>query len=383
MSIDHLSHQFQKVFSNQHEYISFAPGRVNLLGEHVDYMGGTVLPAAIDKGIWILARPEPNTSLNITSGDFNESITWDSSILNAKKPEGWQSYAWGVLKEMAKMGFPWLGGDLLISGNLPIGSGLSSSAALEIALTQYFLNYYDFKYTSKELALITQRIENQHVGTSCGIMDMFASIHGKKNHFITLNCNSLEYQHSQIDLEAHEWILINSMVRHQLGNAYNLIRQELEQAEQIIQQGPLVSLELEQLESHKNLLSPSQYSRALHVVSESIRTKEFIQCSQQNNLSKIGTLLQETHWSLSQDLKVSTKELDELIHISQDIPGWVGGRLMGGGFGGCTINLVQKNHSQDYIQHIKHAYKTKLNLECEAYSVQLSEGAWIKHQSGR
>lgn len=378
-----LKNSFRQRFATPAQWHSFAPGRVNLLGEHVDYLGGRVLPAAIDKGISITARFERSGSLEILAADFDSEVEWTASALEkapAKgKSHGWQTYFWGCLKELSRLpGFAWRGGQLRISGDLPAGAGLSSSAAFEVATLQLFAAALGLELKGRELALAAQRVENLHVGTQCGIMDSFASVHGREGQFMSLDCARLEYTLHPGQMPGYSFILLHSMVSHELGDNYNRIRADLESAEKAIGCGRLVDLQPEQVEAARSRMSEIEYRRARYAVGEVARTKAFIQAISSGNAVAAGGLMTRTHEGLSRDLGVSTPELDALVELSRDIEGWVGGRMMGGGFGGCTLNLVDTHQLPVYLKKIRAGFEKRYNLRPHTYPVSLERGAFVE-----
>ncbi len=357
---------------------SFAPGRINLLGEHVDYLGGHVLPAAIDKGISITFSPGGDR-LSVVAADLNKKTEWtESQIRSGPAPASWQAYVWGALHESLAHGASFVPGQWTISSDLPTGAGLSSSAALEVAVIQLVMNLSGTHLSSKDMALMAQKVENLHVGTQCGIMDQFASIHGQEDSFMELDCSSLNYKLYKADHPGACWILINSMISHELGDNYNRIRHDLEVAEKTINGGPLIQCSLEQVTAASQQMSAAQTERATYAISEVCRIKEFIEALKTQNLEKAGKLLCSTHWGLSKQLKVSTPELDHLVRSSEDHPAWLGGRMMGGGFGGCTINLVTEDKLEDYLHHIRGKFAERFDIQPDVYPVKLSRGAHLR-----
>lgn len=379
-----LSQLFNQNFGDSPGQHSFAPGRINLLGEHIDYLGGQVLPAAIDRGISFVGHLSETDVLEVRAHDMGESLQWGPDILNSRPEKGWKLYIWAVLKELEKLGRPWKGAKCLFSGDLPQGAGLSSSAALEVACANFFFKAQNLKISNEELALLGRRAENIHVGTACGIMDQFISVHGKEDHFLQLNCDTLKYEVHPARLEGATWVLHNSMVSHELGDQYNQIRKSLEEAEKIIAGGPLLEVAPELLEEKKSQLNESQYRKARYVIGEHQRTRAFIQAMGALDVSKVGELLVKTHEGLSRDLGVSTLELDALIDISGQSRGWLGGRMMGGGFGGCTLNLVKTDELDEYLKRVHQGFSERFSLETESLPVVIGEGArverWIENK---
>jgi galactokinase len=368
-----IARTFRDYSAVQPQLLSVAPGRINLLGEHVDYLGGRVLPAAIDRGISALGAPGQGGALEIRSLDFDDRVHWTPRHLDGPAPGGWATYAWGVLRELRALGYPWTGGSLLVTGDVPLGAGLSSSAALEVALLQWFTAAVGEPLGGADLALAARRVENEQVGTACGIMDQFVSVHGRAGQVLDLDCETLEYDLFSPALPDHEWVLVNSMVTHELGDQYNRIRAELEAAQAVL--GPLVALPPDAGESPA--LSPSEIARARYVVGETHRTREFVAAAEAGDAARLGALLRATHRGLSELMGVSTPELDGLVELAAAVPGWEGGRMIGGGFGGCVLNLVRKDASAAFVSHIAGAFEGRFGLACEIYPVHLADGAHV------
>ena len=371
-----LTRIHREAFGEQPSWLSTAPGRINLLGEHVDYLGGRVLPAAIDRGISVLGRPTGDGVLRALSVDFGERVEWDRGIVSRAAPGSWRTYLWGVVRELDALGIPWSGASLVIAGDVPLGAGLSSSAALEVALLAGLSRAAGRAIGGTDLACLARKVENDQVGTACGIMDQFASVHGKEGHVLDLDCATLEYRTFRADLPDHGWILVNSMVEHELGDQYNRIRAELEAAEQKLAQGPLLQVpEVSAREAGD--LTPSERARALYVIGEVRRTREFVGAAESGDVHRVGELLVQTHRGLSEQMRVSTPELDAIVECGGGFPGWAGGRMIGGGFGGCVLNLVRRDAEAAFTDHVRAAFRARFGIGCEVYSVTLTDGAWV------
>ena len=371
-----LTRTHREMFGERPTLLSTAPGRINLLGEHVDYLGGRVLPAAIDRGITVMGRPAEDGLLRVLSVDFGERIVWDREITSRAAPGSWQTYLWGVLRELAALGVPWTGATLVIAGDVPRGAGLSSSAALEVALLGWFSAAAGRAIEGAELARLARKVENDQVGTACGIMDPFVSVHGQAGLVLDLDCATLRYRTFRADLPDHGWILINSMVEHDLGDQYNRIRSELESAEQKLARGPLLDVpEASVLEAGD--LSPSERERALYVIGEARRTREFVDAAGAGSVQRVGELLAQTHRGLSNQMRVSTPELDAIVEFSTGFPGWTGGRMIGGGFGGCVLGLVRSDAESAYSHPVRAAFRSRFGIDCEVYPVALTDGARV------
>lgn len=376
IALTQLRDHYRLHYQQAPKLISFAPGRINLLGEHVDYLGGEVLPAGIDRGIHVLGESAPGTLL-LRSTASEESAEWTESILDEEPPSGWLAYVWGVLKELSGAGMPWVGGKILVAGDLPQGAGLSSSAALEVALIQYFTHCASFALPTKEIALMAQKVENLHVGTQCGIMDQFISVHAEKDRFLRLNCKTLEYDSIPFELHECQLVLANSMISHKLGADYNSIRMDLENAEKKLGRR-LAELTPAELKSENKQLTESEARRAEYATSEMSRTPRFVDAARRGDAAEAGKLMCETHEGLSRLLGVSTQELDSLVEFASSVPGWYGGRMMGGGFGGCTLNLVRKEKIEDFYNQVPQMFKGRFGVAPELYRVRLERGAHVE-----
>jgi len=293
-----LTRIHEVTFGEPATLLSAAPGRINLLGEHVDYLGGRVLPAAIDRGISVLGRPTTDGVLRAWSVDFGERVDWDRGILSQPAPGSWRTYLWGVVRELAARGVPWTGASLVIAGDIPLGAGLSSSAALEVALLGWLSRAAGQPVTGTDLALLARKVENDQVGTACGIMDQFVSVHGCAGHVLDLDCESLDFRRFQTNLPGHCWVLVNSMVRHELGDQYNRIRVELESAEATLGSGPLIQVPETVVERAAGLTA-TERARALYVTGEARRTRAFVDAAVSGDAARVGELLVQTHHGLS------------------------------------------------------------------------------------
>jgi len=353
--------------------LSTAPGRINLLGEHVDYLGGRVLPAAIDRGITVVGRPSGDGVLRVHSVAFDERIEWDEGILSCAAPGSWRTYLWGVLRELAARGVPWTGATLVVAGDVPLGAGLSSSAALEVALLGWLTRAAGQAIVGADLARLARKVENDQVGTACGIMDQFVSVHGRAGHVLNLDCETLDYRLFRADLNEHCWVLVNSMVQHDLADQYNQIRFELESAETKLAAGPLLQVPEERIAAARGLTG-SERARARYVTAEARRTRAFVAAAEAGDVQTVGELLVQTHHGLGGQMKVSTPELDAIVEIGAAFGGWIGGRMIGGGFGGCVLNLVREDAEAAFTEHVRAAFRDRFGLDCEVYPVTLADG---------
>ncbi|TGL51225.1 galactokinase [Leptospira meyeri] len=372
--------QFESIFgkTNQLPRLFQAPARINIIGEHVDYLGGTVLPAAIDFFVQVLLRPNDSQNYRLHSVSYQETVELKKPFSpNSKSP--WVDYIAGVIFEIEKKGHIVPGFDLLVDGNIPQGSGLSSSAAFEVATGYAIKETFEFPITREEIALIGQKAENNFVGTKCGIMDQFIIAVGKKDDCISLNTETLKYSYHHFDLGNYEFYLINSNVKHSLkDSAYNKRRSECESAlVKIKAKYPnftqLYDVKLSDSEIDQCHLTKEEIKRTKHVTSERERTKVVIESLESGNFRDVGSALFQTHWSLSKEFEVSCPEIDFIVDSLQSL-GVTGARMIGGGFGGCVLVLDTKNHFSKIEEVLKKSYQQKFNVAIDFYKFQISDG---------
>ena len=365
------------------EITAYSRGRINIIGEHTDYNDGFVLPAAIDKKAVVrIRRNGDNTICNVTAENKNESYQFDLKKYEPIK-SGWQNYVMGVVHELEKLGGKIKGFDASFSGDVPIGSGMSSSAALECSFALALNELFDLGFDRIQLIKAAQRAEHNYVGNKCGIMDQFASMMGRKGYVMLLDCRSLEYQYFPLELGEHQLLLLNTNVAHSLADtAYNERRAQCEEGVQILEKqfGEIKSLRnvtKEMLEEVKSLMNPIVFNKCKHVVKENQRVLAATAAMQEGQLEELGKLIYASHHSLQYDFEVSCKELDFLVEDTKDRPFILGSRMMGGGFGGCTINLIEKKFVADYINQISSRYFEKFKIELTPYEVTIEDGAGI------
>ena len=370
---------YQEQFGSGPDLIIRAPGRINLLGEHTDYNMGFVLPGAIDKSIYIALGETDGPDSTVISLDFNDSIKFETT--NPTRAEkGWGNYVQGVVDQLQKIKMMPGSFKAVFSGDIPIGSGMSSSAALECGFGTGLNRLYSFGLDKKEIAKVGQAAEFAFAGVKCGIMDQFASVLGKQDKVIRIDCRNLEYSYHDLEFPGYELILINSMVEHELASSeYNVRRQECETAVEKLktQNESIQSLrdaQIQDIERIKAEVEDNVYRRAKFIVNENNRVLKMIDLLSDRDLQSAGSLMYETHEGLSKNYEVSCEELDYLISLAKKESGIVGGRMMGGGFGGCTINLINKSDRDSILERITEAYKSKYDIDPEVYQVNLSDG---------
>ena len=363
----------------------FSPGRVNLIGEHTDYNGGHVFPCALTIGTYGAARRRNDRLIHFYSMNLDRfgvvEVSLDDLSFNSKY--NWANYPLGVVWAFAEKGYTLdCGFDMVIWGNIPNGSGLSSSASLEVLTGVILTDLFDISSLSMtDLALIGQYSENNFNGCNCGIMDQFAVAMGKKDNAIFLDTSTLKFEYAPIELEDARIIITNSKVKHSLvDSAYNDRRQECADALAALQKDldieSLGELSPEEFEANKGLITdPVQLKRAKHAVYENQRTIDAVASLRAGDIVRFGKLMNQSHISLRDDYAVSCEEIDILVDLAWKIPGVIGSRITGGGFGGCTVSIVKSNSVDTFIESIGKAYKEKVGHEAEFYTVQIGDGA--------
>ncbi|MDP5198497.1 galactokinase [Flavobacterium sp. DG2-3] len=373
---------FEKSFGASPEKTVLSPGRINIIGEHIDYNDGYVLPAAIDKIICFAFSKNNTKTSKIIAIDLNEEFEIDLTQEVKLSDVVWTNYIRGVIKQLQDNGFSFEGFNCVFSSNIPVGSGLSSSAALECGMIFGIKSLFDLKLEKKDIALLGQKAEHW-VGINCGIMDQFSSVHGLENKVIQLDCNTLDFEYHNADFKDYSLILFDSNVKHSLFTSeYNTRRIECEEGLSIIKSHfPEVKsfrdATEEQVLSLKDKFSGKVFSRVHFVVKEINRVIKACKALDAGNIELLGELLFETHYGLSQEYEVSCEELDMLVDTAKEDEAIVGARLMGGGFGGCTINLVKKGHENEVKRKFSKLYLDTFGIELKFYDVKISNGTTL------
>jgi galactokinase len=376
-----LEQQFRSIFGAEPRFYQ-APGRVNLIGEHTDYNEGFVLPAAIGLHCWIAASPRTDQRLVIHSDAFAETREVDLSRNDKDMvvAHTWSDYPCGVALYLQRAGFQIRGANLLIDSEIPIGAGLSSSAAVEIATACALLDLSDSPIERIQVARLCQRAENEFVGARCGIMDQFISLHGQRGHALVLDCRSLEYELLPVPQYAR-LVICNTMVKHQLASSeYNRRRAECEEALRLLSTRisglhALRDVTMAQLETERSMLPEILWRRAYHVVSENERVLEAAAALRARGVEDFGRRMNESHNSLRDFYQVSCPELDLMVELACQQEGTYGARMTGGGFGGCTINLVDAKHTDNFRLQVASAYEKAMRLNPEIYVCSPDHGA--------
>ncbi|MBR2015803.1 MAG: galactokinase [Prevotella sp.] len=382
MDIEFVRSRFIKHFDGKEGNIYASPGRINLIGEHTDYNGGFVFPGAVDKGIMCEIRPNGTNTIMCYSIDLKDRVEF-----KVDDPQGprtsWARYIYGVVQEMKKLGVDVKGFNTAFAGDVPLGAGMSSSAALESCYA-FALNdlFGDNKVSKWELVLAGQATEHNYCGVKCGIMDQFASVFGKEGCLMRLDCRSREFEYFPFKLEGYKLVLLDSVVKHELsGSPYNDRRNSCENVvKHIAEKHPEATFETlrdctwEQLEEVKDAVGEEDYKRAKFVLGEKDRVLAVCDALNNGDYETVGQKMYETHYGLSKEYEVSCEELDYLNDIAKE-NGVTGSRIMGGGFGGCTINLVKDEVYDNFIKDAKEKFAAKFGHQPKVYNVVISDGS--------
>ncbi len=376
-----IRNEFKSRFESE-PLLVCAPGRINIIGEHTDYNMGFVLPAAIDKHIIYAINKNGTDKHRFFSYDLKDEV---EIIAENIKPieKQWANYLLGVIAQINKTGKKIDGIDCVFGGDIPLGAGLSSSAALETGFAFALNEIFDLGFSKMELVKMSQIAEHEYAGVKCGIMDQFASVFGKKDHVIRLDCRSLEYKHFPLKLDNYNVLLCDTQVKHSLASSeYNTRRQECETGVEILKKydnsiESLRDVSMEMLSEHESEFDPVVYKRCKFVVGEVDRLIEACDELEKGNVKRVGELMYETHAGLRDNYAVSCKELDILVDIAEKSGVVIGSRMMGGGFGGCTINIVHKDHENEFSTKVTEEYKKQAGIDLKIYKVSVEDGTHI------
>lgn len=383
MTKEQLLTRFKEKFSKDPERFFFAPGRINLIGEHTDYNGGHVFPCSITLGTYALSRKRTDRVFRLYSVNFPEKgvIEIDLDHLEYNEKHSWANYPKGMIQYLIEYGGTInTGVDVLFYGNIPNGAGLSSSASIELVTGVMLAELFYINIDMVQMVKIGQQVENQFLGVNSGIMDQFAIGMGKKEHGIFLDCETLQFEYAPLLLKNHEIIIMNTNKRRELTESnYNERRNECEEAlKQLQKVTPIESLgnltpgQFEQLKGH--IINETTRKRAKHAVYENERTKKALQVLKRNDLIQFGQLMNESHFSLRDDYEVTGKELDTIVDIALQQDGVLGARMTGAGFGGCAIAIVQVEKIPSFIEQVGKSYREKIGYKADFYIVQISDG---------
>lgn len=356
-----------------------SPGRINLIGEHTDYNEGFVLPASIDKAIYFAIAPNNLNKFRFFAFDLSECFETEISEIKPVKV-AWANFLLGVIAQFIKVTKKVPGFDCVFGGDVPLGAGMSSSAAIECGLAFAINNIFHFNFPKLDLVKFSQKAEHEYAGVQCGIMDQFAVMFGKENKVIKLDCRSLEYEYFPFSMENHLLVLVNTGVKHSLASSeYNNRRVQCEEGVKLLQEfdpsiKSLRDVSLELLEKHKNDFDPITYKRCNYVVKENKRLEYACGALVSSDYNLFGQYMYGSHEGLKKNYEVSCKELDALVKLAKNSKGVLGARMMGGGFGGCTINLIERSYVHSFEKYIAENYKTPDGKNPEIYKVVIEDG---------
>ncbi len=358
-----------------------APGRVNLIGEHTDYNAGFVMPMAIDRATWIALRPTGDRQVTVHSLDFDETDTFALDNL-APKPGSWSDYVRGVAWALQQHGYATAGWEGVMAGDVPVGAGLSSSAAVELAVARAFAAVAGWPWDARRMALLGQYAENKWVGVNCGIMDQMISAAGKAGHALLIDCRSLESWPVPLPSDTVVVVLDTNTRRGLVDSAYNERRTQCEAAARFFRASALRDVSLDQLEEHRTELDNLTYLRARHVITENLRVLAARDAMFRDDAGRLGELLDASHASLRDDFQVSSPALDAIVACARTHPACLGARMTGAGFGGCAVALVRADAAQDFARVTSALYAAKTGTQPQVYVCHSSEGAGIMTSNG-
>lgn len=375
--IKNIKSTFKDKFQTE-PLLIFSPGRINIIGEHTDYNDGFVFPAAVDKGIVAAIGKSDSNISTAFAADKKETLEFSLNKLKPLAQGSWQNYILGVVAEIQNRSKTIGNFNIVFGGDIPGGAGMSSSAALENSVVFGLNELFNLGLSKDDMILISQKAEHNYVGVKCGIMDQYASMFGIENHALLLDCRTVKSKPFEIDFKAYELILINTNVKHSLSDsAYNDRRSVCESIAEMLNVKALRDATAYDLETIKDQVTPENYQKALYVIQENERVVKASKAMQKGDLKTLGQLIYASHNGLQNQYKVSCEELDFLVEHAKTNPNILGARMMGGGFGGCTINLISKTETSSFKTFISEAYKAKFNKACSIYSVKLSNGTHL------
>jgi galactokinase len=375
-----IKEEFQKRFQKKPDHIFFSPGRVNLIGEHIDYNGGQVMPCAISLGTYLAISKNKDKVFRFQCLNFPETAELHLQNSYTKSGKEWFNYPLGILDQVLGLGHSVSGLDMLFDGNLPIGAGLSSSASIEVLMTYALDQLFQLSIPKVEIALLSKKVENEFIGVNCGIMDQFAVTFGEKNKAILLNCDSLEYKLLPFDTGNYSLVIINTNKARSLADSkYNerfaQCGAALKALKKEIDAKNLCDIDMQTFQSHKYLLNdPVLEKRALHVISENFRVNKAAKVLDENKLEEFGQLMYQSHQSLKELYEVSGIELDTIVEFCKDYKDCIGARMTGAGFGGCAIAVVNKRKMEDFGKSLVDFYKEKIGYEPAVFASEIGNG---------
>ncbi len=373
--IETVTTSFETAFNEAASLLVFSPGRINIIGEHTDYNDGFVFPAAVDKGIVAGFSKITSNQSNAFAIDKGEQISFGLEDLKPTVAGAWYNYIQGVVSELVKRNKTIGHFNMAFAGDIPGGAGMSSSAAIENSVVYGLNELFGLELSKEEMIVISQKAEHNFVGVNCGIMDQYASLFGVEDHALHLDCRSITSTPFKIELGDYQLLLINTNVKHTLSDsAYNDRRSVCEHISKLLKIKALRDATEETLQEVKDQVSNEDYQKALFVIKENSRTIEASKAMKEGDLNRLGELIYQSHEGLQHQYQVSCEELDFLVDATKENDDILGARMMGGGFGGCTLNLIQTAKVASFSQKIQEAYRKKFNIDCSIYDVKLSDG---------
>jgi len=364
-------------------YSATTPGRANLIGEHIDYQGGSVFPIAVDRFIVSAGRLKNDGRISLFSCNYSESFEAPAGSIEYQKEVPWANYVLGVLAEFKTLGHPLPGIEIAFGGNIPIGSGLSSSAALEVCIAELFRSLSGIEISPEELVKLARRAENLFVGVNCGIMDQFSVYLAKEKHALLLNCKTLAYENIPLPLDNMNFLLVDTRKERKLSSSvYNKRVKSVEKSLEVIKKQESVDFltEVEDINRYKNVLSAENFKRARHIAEENLRVLDAVKKLREKNMDGFGKLMYESHKSLKELYEVSCSELDFIVDFSNNFEGVKGARLTGAGMGGCCIILLKKDIMRRYEKQLAALYEKKFGFPPEFYEVAAVDGAFYRNK---
>ena len=375
--INNVKNTFIRTFKTD-PILIFSPGRINIIGEHTDYNEGFVFPAAINKGIVAAIQKSELDFSTAYALDLDGKVEFNLNKLKPLKEGRWENYVYGVVHEIQNKNKIIGNFNLVFKGNIPSGAGMSSSAALENSIVFGLNELFDLQLSKHDMILISQKAEHNFVGVKCGIMDQYASMFGVKNHALLLDCRTIESQPYKINFKDYQLMLINTNVKHSLSDTeYNDRRSACKNISKLLGVKALRDATEADLEKIIDKITPANYQKALFVIQENSRTLKAAKAIEYGDLETLGSLIYQSHNGLSNQYKVSCHELDFLVDQAKANPYVLGARMMGGGFGGCTINLIAKTQAEAFAEKVSKAYNREFNKTCSVYFIELSEGTHL------
>ena len=375
-----IKEEFQKRYQKKAEHIFFSPGRVNLIGEHIDYNGGRVMPCAIGLGTYLAISKNTDKILRFQCLNFKETAELHLQNSYSKTGKEWFNYPLGVIDHFLAQEQLVSGLDMLFYGNLPIGAGLSSSASIEVLTAFALVEMFEFDMSKLDIALLSKKVENEFIGVNCGIMDQFAVAFGEKNKAILLNCDTLDYELLPFDTGDYLLAIINTNKTRSLADSkYNerfaQCGAALKALKKEVDANNLCEIDIETFQKHRHLIhDPAVEKRALHVISENVRVNTAASLLKENKLKEFGELMYASHQSLKELYEVSGVELDTIVEFCKKFDGCIGARMTGAGFGGCAIALVKKEMMTDFTKQVTSYYKNKIGYELSVFASEIGDG---------